>query len=171
MIHAYPAFSGIVGAVESAVSGFHHGPNAFRVDRRNRYGNSTQYALRHSVRARDIGPGIPSVRRFPQSAARSSAVHAVRLSAHLPESCINGARICRVHSQVNGTGFRSLGEHEFPGLATVCRTINAALRIRSPKMAQGRDVNDIGIFWMDHNRANLIGLLETHVLPCVSTID
>ena len=56
-------------------------------------------------------------------------------------------------------------EDLLPGLAAIGGLEDAAVVIGPEQVAQGGDVNDVGISRMNAHRADVIGILQPHVLP------
>ena len=58
-----------------------------------------------------------------------------------------------------------------PGFAAIGGAVDAALVVGSAEMAERGDVDDVGIAGMDDNATDVVGVRETHVLPCFAAID
>ena len=56
-------------------------------------------------------------------------------------------------------------QHLLPRLSAVGGLEDAALRIRAPQVSDARDIHDVGIGRMNHDAADVAGLLEAHVAP------
>ena len=78
--------------------------------------------------------------------------------------------IGRVHVDVDDAGLVVEEEDLLPGLAAVGGLEQAAFLVGAVEPAQGADVDDVGIFRMDGDAADLEGLLQAHVLPGLAAV-
>ena len=70
-----------------------------------------------------------------------------------------------MHAHVDDASVRIEVKNLVPGFAAVGRLEKPALFISSPESSQRSDINDVRILGVNENLANLVGLLESHVLP------
>src|SRR6185503_14676197 len=150
--------------------GLDYGPNPFRVRGRNRDANLANDASRQTRIARQFSPGVPSVRRLEDAAARPAALQRPGFPIDFPETRIENTRVGRIHDQVDGSGLVAAGKNLVPGLAPVFRSKNSALIIRSPDVTQRRDVDEVRIFRMHANAWYLTRVVEAQVLPGLAAV-
>src|ERR1043166_3029005 len=115
-------------------------------------------------------PGHATVGGLIDGAFDSATVEAKGSAAALIRGGIKSVRAFRVHSDIADAGVIADFQDLVPSLAAVSGLVHAALRIGSPKMAESSGVNDIGIFRMDDDPADVPGFGEAHVLPSLARI-
>src|SRR5205823_3727153 len=81
-----------------------------------------------------------------------------------------GVRRARLHLQIDYARAVVDVEDSTPGLAPVRRLVDAALLIGSIKPAEGADIHDVRILGVDDDAADLVRLLESHVLPGLAAV-
>ena len=150
----------VVGAEDAALGGFHQGPHALRIGRRNGDADAPEHAVGQAGRARDIGPGVAAVGGFEQAAAGAAAIEVIGIAAHLPEAGVEHARIGGVHGEIDRAGVGAAREDLLPGLAAIGGAVDAAHFVRPPEMAQRGDVDDVGILGMHADGADGLAVLE-----------
>src|SRR6266513_3156248 len=95
--------------------------------------------------AGEIAPRVATIRAAPQSGVFAAAFGGVWVAAALPQCGVQDARIAEVHAEVGGAGVVALFQNQIPGAPAVLRSVNAALRVRPPGMAQRRDVDEVWV--------------------------
>src|SRR4051794_29637727 len=83
----------------------------------------------------------------------------------LPEGGVDDARVGEVQREVHHPGFRAAEEDVLPGRPTVLRAIDAALRVRSVRMTECADIDEVRIRRMDTDLADIARLGEAHMPP------
>src|SRR5207302_517730 len=71
---------------------------------------------------------------------------------------VEDLRVGRVDGQVGGAGGVIDEQHLFPGLAGVGGLEDAALGVGPPGVAQGGDVNDVGVLGVNDDPADVPGV-------------
>ena len=165
LIDAGPRRSGIVGTKDAAVVRFDEGPDPVGIGRRNGDPDLAEKTLRQPGPAGDVGPGIAAIRRLVEAAIRAAALQAVRGPLDMPERGVEYVGIGRIEDEVDRAGLITLVENPLPGLAAIARSIDAPLFVGPKDMAQGRDVDQIGIARVDTHSANVAGVLQPHPSP------
>src|SRR5919201_2063074 len=107
---------------------------------------------------RQLRPGVAAVGRFVEAAAGPAAAEAVGRALRLPEGGVEDAGVVRVHGEVDGAGPLAAKEDLLPGGAAVARAIEPALLVRSPGVAQRRDVDQVGVVRVDADLGNVPGI-------------
>src|SRR4051812_16796163 len=75
-----------------------------------------------------------------------------------------------MHDKIDHTRAVIDVEHFLPGLPTVGRFVDAAVFARAIQAAERADIDDVGVLRMYEKAADLIGLLQAHVLPGLATV-
>src|SRR5205807_6734310 len=57
-----------------------------------------------------------------------------------------------------------------PGLAAVGRLVQAALLVRAPDVAEGGDIDDVGVGGVDDDAADVLRVPQAHVLPGLAAV-
>jgi hypothetical protein len=83
----------------------------------------------------------------------------------LPDGGVENVGIGGVDDEVAGTGDVGLEEDFGPGLATVFGAKDTALGVGAGHVADGRDVDQVGIFGIDADAADLLRGFEADVRP------
>src|SRR5262249_21769427 len=97
------------------------------------------------------------------AAGESIAANAIRCD-------VQRFRIAWIERQIHATSV-IIDVHDVPpSLAGGVLLEHAALNIRSPSMAKGSDVEDVGVAWMDDNAANMRPFLQAHVGPRLAAV-
>src|SRR5579862_2817482 len=105
--------------------------------------------------ATEACPGDPAVARAIQPAARAATREIPGLPARLPERGKNNLRVLGIETDIDRAGLLVLVQHLCPGFATVRRTEDTALRIRTEGMSQCGYQHDVRIVRIDDERADL----------------
>ena len=121
--------------------------------------------------AADILPAVAAVHRPPNPAVLAARRNLPEIAVCLPECGVNDARIVLVDADVDSAGFVADMQDIFPACAAVRRTIDAAFSVAAKGMAQGGDINQIGIVRMRANLGDLAGVFEADVLPAAPGVS
>src|SRR6266404_722198 len=119
----------------------------------------------------EFGPRSPAVNRFIDSAAGPAAVEAPRGAASLISSPIKRPGTLGVHRNIDYPGVFVDEQRLRPGLAGIGRLVDSSLAVRSPKMAERRDVDGARIMRVDDDAADVPGIFQTHVLPGLTAVQ
>ena len=92
-----------------------------------------------------VGPGDAAVDRLVETAAGTAAGQFVWPAPRLPERDVDVARVGRVERDIVGAGVLALGEDEVPARPAVARPVEPALGVRPVGVAEGGDVDEIGV--------------------------
>src|SRR5262249_23620316 len=125
----------------------------------------SQSPLRHTGPAGDVGPGVSAVGCTPEAAPRPTAVQTPWKPPRLPEARVQDARVPWGHGKVDSACVRASMGDKLPARATILRAVDAALVIGAVGMAEGRDIDEIGVGGMDTDAADVAGGLKTAVGP------
>src|SRR5205823_7365426 len=104
--------------------------------------DAPQRSLRKSV-ALETRPRVPAVRRLPDAAARTAAVHAARGAAALVGRGIEHLAVPGVDHQIVGAGIVVDLQRLLPGLAAVGRLEDAPLAAGTEERSGGGDPDDV----------------------------
>src|SRR5439155_26172649 len=74
------------------------------------------------------------------------------------------------HCRIDAAGVFIQVEDLLPSRAAVAGLEDAALRIGGPAAAQRGDVDDIGVFRMNDDAADVLCFLEAHILPRLAAV-
>src|ERR1700722_3258614 len=165
-----PRLTRVFRTEDAAVLGFDDCPNSLRIHRRHGDADDADGPLRQSLGARDLFPGIAAVGAFPQTGAGSAAFEAVRRAFDAPRARIDDARIVRIEDQIDRADFIVDEEHVFPGRAAVVAAKNAALLARAVEMAEGCDVDEVGVLRMDADARDRARIFKTDVFPSLASV-
>src|SRR5262249_20215670 len=119
---------------------------------------------------RQLGPGVAAVGRAVDTAAGTAAGQEMGAALRLPEGGVEDARVGRVHREVDRAGFVAPEEELLPALAAVLRTIDAALAVRPPGVAERRHVDEVGVLRVDTDAGDVARLGEAEVLPAPAAV-
>src|ERR1043165_10228364 len=100
----------------------------------------------------------------------TTALERPGLAIDFPKTRIKNIRVRRIDDQIASARFVAATQNFFPRLATIFRTEHAALIIRSPNVTQRRNVNEIGIAWMNAHARDLSRVFETDALPGLARV-
>ncbi len=165
LIHAAPGFACVVRAKHAAIFGFDERPDAIGIRWRDGDADAAEDAFGQSRISAEIGPGVAAVGGFEQAAIGAATFQIPRDAMHIPEGGVDNIRISGIENQIHRAGLYAACINLFPCFTTVGGAENAALFVRSPEMAHGRDVDDVGILGVHANRADLERVIQTKVLP------
>jgi len=93
-----------------------------------------------------------------------------RFAPVVPGRCINYLTVGRISRHISDPGIFINIQHFFPGFPSILGSKNTSLRIRSPKMTQSADINNIRIRRIDLYPGYMPGIFQTHVLPGLAPV-
>ena len=179
--HELPAFAGVVAAEQPprvdvrkirpghAVARLDERVDALRVGSAHREADFAEWLCRQAVRAETL-PGRAGISRFPDAAPRAAARAAPGVNLDLPHAGVEDARVARVHHEIRRADGIIDEQHAVPRPAAVGRAIDAALRLRSIRVTQRRDVDDVGIRGVHDDASDPARVLETGAGPGLSRV-
>ena len=165
-----PGFAGVFRSEHAPFFSFHQRPHAVGVHRRYGHADAADHAFGHARRAREIGPGFARVGGFEEAAGRAAGFKIPGRPVDFPEAGVEGAGVAGIEDEFHCARLRSAGVNLFPCLAAVDGLVDSAFLVGAELVAQGGDVDDVGILRMDLHRADLLGLFEAQVFPCPAAV-
>ena len=78
---------------------------------------------------------------------------------------IEHIRIPGIHEHFVDPGVIADVENAAPALAAIGGLIKPPVAPGTPERPLGRDIDGVGIAGIDHDHADVLGLLQSHVLP------
>src|SRR5581483_797844 len=87
------------------------------------------------------------------------------VSAALIRRSVNRFRVVRIDNDVGDAGVLANLQNLVPGLAAISRFVESAIAARTPQRSLRRDVNDVRIFRIDRDAADVLRILETNIAP------
>ena len=163
--HARPGEALIFGAVDAAfLDVLHQRVNDVGILAGDIHRATSDVASRREAFG-ELVPVSAAVDGLVDSAARPSAVESEYGTPAFVGRGIKRVRALRIDGDVGNTGVLIDEERLRPGNAAVGGFEYAAFFVRPPKMAQRRNVDDIGIGRMNDNAADVTGFLKAHVRP------
>src|SRR5205814_2451175 len=165
-----PAEATVLRPEDATVGRLDEGEGTIRARRRDRDRDLPQDAFRQPAVARDLGPGVATVDRLDDAASLAAADELVRTADRLPQGRVHDPRIQRIDREVDAAGPGPSREGLLPGLPAVPGAEDAAHRVRTMRMPEGRDVRGIGILGVDPDLADVAGVLEPEVGPGLAAV-
>ncbi len=167
-----PAFAFVIGSIDFAPDAavVTDEVNNIRIGGRDRDSHSTDLL----TSGKPLGQKFPSLARVSglvNSAARTSDNIVPSLPIALPGNGIQDLIIGRVDGNFHNTYLLGNVEDLFPCLATVGGFKNAALLVVGVLMAKGSNIHDVIILRIDDDAADVVSVVESHVLPCATRVD
>src|SRR2546425_12635056 len=114
-----PSLAAVIRSKHAAVFRFDNRPDAIRIRRRNSDAHDSDRSARQTRTACDFSPGVATVSRFEDAAARATTLQGPRLAINFPKRCIEHVRIRRIDNQIASAGFVAAKENFLPGLAAI----------------------------------------------------
>src|ERR1700730_7420919 len=170
LVNARPMLPGIIRAIEPTFFRLDDCVNAIRISARNGDADLAKNSIRQSV-SFQMFPGDPVIFRTVESTPRSAAREKPRLPTRLPKRCEDNVWIVRVEHNVDAASVLIFAQHFGPRFSAIGRSKNSALRIRSKRMTESGDQNNVGISWIDNQRPDLPRIFQTDVFPRFPGID
>ena len=115
-------------------------------------------------------PAGPAVSGLVDCGFRTAAIEPERSAAPLVSRSVKRVRAFRIHRNVANACIVADLQYLVPGLAAIRGFVNAAIRVRSPEVAERGHIDNIRISRMNHHAADVAGFGEAHVLPGFATI-
>ena len=164
LVGAPPGAAGVVGAVDAALVRLDRRPHAVRVDRRDRDPDAAPQALGQALAGEPL-PGVAAVHRLPEPAPGPAALETPRRAVDLPGGGVQDARVLGVQAQVHRPGAVVDEQHAFPRLPAVAGAVDTTLVVGAEGVAEGGDVDDVGVARVDAHPPDLARVAQAHVLP------
>ncbi len=115
-------------------------------------------------------PRVAAVERAEQGGAGPAADEAESATAALVRRGVHGAAV-GVDCDLADAGITVDEQHLLPGFPTIFRAVQTALLVWSPQVTHRGGEHDVRIGRVDRHAANVVRLLQAHVLPGVATVD
>src|SRR5207249_3427552 len=157
-IRARPRRAAILGPIQSTVVMFDEGVDEILLRARRRDTDLADAAHGQPGVARELTPCAAAVATLEDAAAGAAAVRLPRAPPHLPECGVEDACVLGIDGEIDAAALVVAIEDAFPALATIGRAKDAALRIRSPRVAERGDVDTVAVGWIHANARD--GLLS-----------
>jgi hypothetical protein len=165
VVDQLPVGAAVIGDVQAALFVFDHGVDPIGIAAGDRHADLADDTRGQSGIARDLGPIVAPVGRFEEPAARSAASEAPGSAIDVPYGGEEDAGIVGVDDEVDGSRVVVAVEDFVPGGAAILGAEHAAVGIPAVGMAEGGDVDDIGIGGMDADARDSLRVGEANVLP------
>ncbi len=165
-----PGFAAVVGAEDAALLGFDDGPDAIGIGAGDGDADAAENGFGQAV-AFEFLPGGAAIGGAIEAAAGAAAVEAPRSAAHLPERGVDDVGIGGIEGEIDAAGLGIFVENFLPGLAAILRAEDAALFVVGEGMAEGGDEGDVGIFGIDDQASDGVGVAEADEFPGGSGVD
>src|SRR6185437_2023963 len=117
-----------------------------------------------------FGPGDAAIGGAVDAAARPPAVEAPAFALPLVERGVEHLGVAGIEGKVGGAGVFIPVQDLPPGPAAVGGFEDAALGVGTPEVADGGHVDGIGVGGVDDDAADVVGVLEAHVLPVAAAV-
>ncbi len=168
--HMRPRRPGVVGAVDAASRRVDDRVDTIRHRRRDRDTDPSRF-VGQPVAAK-LRPRVAAVRRLVEPGAGSvrRRIDAPRRAARLPQRRVDDLGVAGLEREIHRTCVLVLAEDLLPRVAAVLRAIHAAFGVRSVRMAERGDKQQIGIVRIDDDARDLLRVAQPDVrpgLPCV----
>ena len=160
-----PVGAAVVGVVDAAVFGFNDNPKAVGLGRRGGDADAAEDALGQAGIVAEFFPGVAAVGGLPEAAVGAAALKGPGLAEELVDGGVEDLGVAGVDRKIDGSGAVALKEDFLPGFAAVAGAEDTAFRVGSGPVAHGGDVGDVGVFGVDLDGADLLGVGKAHVLP------
>ena len=162
-----PAGAVVVGAIQAAFFSFRldQRPNAAGLRRGHGHADLAQRAGRKSLVARNFGPAVAAIGGLEQPAARATGGDVPEVAPGLPDRGVEDARIAGVHRHVHGAAIFVAIENFRPVLAAIVGAIDTARLVRAEDVAEGSDIDDVGVGRVDQHAADMLGVLQADIAP------
>ncbi len=163
VVDVRPGGAVVVADEQAAARGLDHGVDEARLGPRGGHAHAAPDALGQPLG--ELRPGVAAVGGAPQRAAGPAGDELPRVAHDLPEAGVEDAGVGRVHGEVRGAGALVHFQDLLPGGAAVGGAIDAALGVGAPHVAQGGDVDEVGVGGVDADAGDLLGGGEAPVRP------
>ncbi len=163
--HAGPGGALVFGAVNAAERGMLefrvHDVGVFAID----VDGATAHVAGCGQAAGHFGPVRAAVDGAVETGIGTAAVVSIGGAAALIGGGVEDVGARGIDGDIGDAGVFVDGQRQAPGGAAVGAFVDAALFVRSPQIAERRDVHDVGIGGVDHDAADVVSLLEAQVRP------
>ena len=160
-----PVSAGVIGDVQAALVVFDHGVDTVGIAAGDGHADLADDSRGQAGIARDLSPVIARVGGFEEAATRSAAGQSPGGAIDVPDGGEKDVGVVRVQDQIDGARMVVAVEDFLPGGATVFGAEHAALGIAPVGMAQGGDIDDIGVGGMNADARNGLRVGEAGVFP------
>ena len=166
----HPRGARIVRAEEAPFFRVNHRVDAARIARRDR---DAAPAEPFGWKARQLIPTRAAVGRFVDAAAGTvrRRIGVPRRPARVPQARVHHLRVRRIDGNVDRADAVVLVQNPFPRFAAVCRSVDAALRVRRIEMTDCRHEDDVRVLRIHGDAADVVGVVESDVRPGNARID
>src|SRR5712664_2054568 len=164
-VRQLPGFSGVVGALNAGVFlSFDCGIEAVRLAARDGDADAAQTIGGRGKAFGARAPVASAIGGFVKAAAGAdegfAAANFPRRNARGPQHRVDRLRICGIESEIGCAGVFVLVENFLESLAAVGGAEDAALGVGTVGMSFGGNENAVGIFRIDEDRGDLLGVAE-----------
>src|SRR6516164_459202 len=164
--HFVPGFALVLAAVDPAFFVLHQGVNDVGILAIDIKANAAGFAAAFIGQAfAQFFPADAAIRGLIYGGFAAAAVEDERSAAALVGCSVERVRAFRVHGDVADAGIVRDLEDLRPGFAAVDGFVHPAFGIGSPQMAEGGNVNHVGIFRVHQDASDVARLGKAHVLP------
>src|SRR6266566_8548711 len=120
-----------------------------------------------------LSPRAAAIGGFVQAASRAAVriPRRPRWAPRSPHVRINSLRVSRIKLEIDSSGVFVLIQNFLPCEAAIEGTKNAALRIRSVRMAKHAGENPAGIVRINDDGANLLSIAQSEMIPGTAPIE
>src|SRR5262249_14736464 len=94
-----------------------------------------------------------------------------RIAAHAVGSSIQNLWLPRIDGNIDESSILVDVLDLLPGQAAILGLVQTPFFVRSPHMAERRNINDIWICRMNDDPANVVAVAQSHVLPSLAAVD
>ena len=160
-----PGVAVVIGAEEACFFGLDGGPESARFG--GGYGDAyaAHDAFGETGASGDILPGKSAVGRTVDAASGAAAGQCPGIALDLPEGGEHYPGVVGVEGKVCSAGGVVLVKDMVPGLPTVGGAEDAALGVGAPGVAQGGDVDQVGVLGVDTDPGDVPGVLQADIRP------
>ena len=118
-VDTHPGIAAIIGTKDATIFSLDDRPETFTLCGRGGNSDATNRSGRKSRPTSYIGPGIATIRRFPETAVRPATLETVGGALRLPDRGINDIRIGWVETNIDRACLVALEEYALPAPSTV----------------------------------------------------
>ena len=169
--NSLPGIAVVIGTEERAVFRLHQCPHPPCLRGGRGDTDLPQNAFRQARVAADVGPGITTVERAPDTAVLTAATGGMGIALPLPDGGVEHAGVGRVHRDIVRTGAVAFEEDVLPRGPAVTRAIHAPVGVRSPRMTERRDVGGVGIVGMHEDITDMARGGKADICPGASAVS
>src|SRR6185503_12811293 len=140
--------------------------------RAGRHGDADAPRRPRQAVAGELAPVVAAVGGLPQAAARAvrRRVDVPGWPPRLPERGVDRPRIAGLEGEVDRASVLVRAENLFPVRAAVARAEHAALSVGPVGVAEGGDVDEVGVRRIDEDAADLLAVAEPGVDPGAAAV-